>query len=105
MSMLLQLGGPMLAAIIRRLKFDRRGVSNVIVVMLSLVLIVIIVGNVVLWSYQMNQWDLERMQENVTISDVSKITRSTWFTAQTENKIKQGSTLSGTFSDTKKLAG
>ena len=95
----------MLAAIIRRLKCDRRGVSNVIVVMLSLVLIVIIVGNVVLWSYQMNQWDLERMQENVTISDVSKITRSTWFTAQTEYKINAGSKLSGTFSDTKTLDG
>lgn len=95
----------MLAAIIRRLKRDRRGVSNVIVVMLSLVLIVIIVGNVVLWSYQMNQWDLERMQENVTISDVSKITRSTWFTAQTEYKINAGSRLGGTFSDTKTLDG
>ena len=95
----------MLAAIIRRLKRDRRGVSNVIVVMLSLVLIVIIVGNVVLWSYQMNQWDLERMQENVTISDVSKITRSTWFTAQTEYKINAGNRLGGTFSDTKTLDG
>ena len=95
----------MLAAIIRRLKRDRRGVSNVIVVMLSLVLIVIIVGNVVLWSYQMNQWDLERMQENVTISDVSKITRSTWFTAQTEYKINAGIRVGGTFSDTKTLDG
>src|SRR4030042_5392388 len=105
MLMLLRLGGPMLAAIIRRLKCDRRGVSNVIVVMLSLVLIVIIVGNVCLWSYQMNQGDLERMQENVKISDASKITRSTWFTAQTEYKINAGSKLSGTFSDTKTLDG
>jgi hypothetical protein len=53
----------------------------------------------------MNQWDLERMQENVTISNVSKITRSTWFTAQTEYKINAGSRLGGTFSDTKTLDG
>ena len=65
----------MLQAISRRLKpFKRgkRGISTVIVVMLSLVLIVIIVGNVVLWSYQMNQVDLERMQETITITDVAK---------------------------------
>ena len=47
----------MLEAIIKRLKHDKHGVSNVIVVMLSLILIVVIVANVVLWSYQMNQVD------------------------------------------------
>ena len=47
----------MLEAIIKRLKRDRRGISNVIVVMLSLILVVVIVANVVLWSYQMNQFD------------------------------------------------
>ena len=52
-------------------KRKKRGVSTVVVVMLSLVLIVLIVGNVVLWSYQMNQLDLDRMQETVTITDVS----------------------------------
>jgi Na+-transporting NADH:ubiquinone oxidoreductase subunit NqrC len=65
----------MLQAITKRLKqFKRgkRGISTVIVVMLSLVLITIIVGNVVLWSYQMNQIDLDRMHETVTITDVSK---------------------------------
>jgi len=50
-----------------RIKQDKRAVSNVIVVMLSLVLVVIIVANVVLWSYQMNQLDLEREQESVNI--------------------------------------
>jgi Na+-transporting NADH:ubiquinone oxidoreductase subunit NqrC len=62
----------MLQAITRRLKCEKRGISTVIVVMLSLVLVVIIVGNVVLWSYQMNQVDLERMQETLTITDVKK---------------------------------
>ena len=40
--------------------------------MLSLVLIVLIVGNVVIWSYQMNQLDIDRIQETVVITDVAK---------------------------------
>ena len=62
----------MLQAITRRLKRGKRGISTVIAVMLSLVLLVIIVGNVVLWSYQMNQLDIDRMQETITITDVKK---------------------------------
>jgi len=58
----------MLKNIARRLKRDKRGVSNVMVVMLSLVLIVIIVDNIVLWDYQMNQLDWERMQEKIEIT-------------------------------------
>jgi biopolymer transport protein ExbD len=61
-----------LQSIIRLLKREKRGISTVIVVMLSLVLIVMIVGNVVLWSYQMNQMDLERTQEAVTLLNVTK---------------------------------
>jgi hypothetical protein len=61
-----------LQAITRLLKREKRGISTAIVVMLSLVLVVIIVGNVVLWSYQMNQLDRDRIQETVTITDVSK---------------------------------
>jgi hypothetical protein len=38
------------------------------VVMLSLVLIVIVVDNIVLWDYQMNQLDWERMQEKIEIT-------------------------------------
>jgi len=61
-----------LQAITKHLKREKCGISTVIVVMLSLVLIVMIVGNVVLWSYQMNQLDLDRMQETVVLTDVSK---------------------------------
>jgi hypothetical protein len=93
----------MLEAIIKRLRFDKRGVSNVIVVMLSLVLVVIVVGNVVLWSYQMNQLDLERIQESVTVSNVTRVTRSSWFTAKNEYTISAGSRLSGSFTDTESL--
>lgn len=60
----------MLEDIIRHLKREKRGVSNVIVVMLSLILVVIIVANVILWSYQMSQFDWERTQERIEITDV-----------------------------------
>jgi hypothetical protein len=93
----------MLEAITKRLRRDKRGVSNVIVVMLSLVLVVIIVSNVVLWSYQMNQLDLERMQENAALFNVTRATRSSWFTAQNEYTVNVGSRLSGSFTDTKIL--
>jgi len=53
-----------------RLKKDRRGVSNIIVVVLSLVIIVVIASNVVLWSYQMNQLDWEKIHENIEITIV-----------------------------------
>jgi len=56
-----------------RLKRDRRGVSNVIVIVLSLVVIVVIASNVVLWSYEMNQLDWEKMKENVNIIDVTSL--------------------------------
>jgi hypothetical protein len=69
--------------------------------MLSLILIVLIVSNVVLWSYQMNQFDLERMQENIKISNVTRVTHSSWFTAQNEYSVMAGSRLSGTYTDTK----
>jgi len=95
----------MLEAIIRRLKNDRRGLSNVIVVMLSLVLIVIIVGNVVLWSYQMNQLDWERTQETISITNATHATGSSWFTAQNEFTISAGSRLGGTYTDTRVLEG
>jgi len=82
-----------------RLKHDKRGVSNVIVVMLSLVLMVIIVGNVVLWSYQMNQLDWEKMQENIDILDVKPI-RENWSCNPSDYALK-GSTswLSGDISN------
>jgi hypothetical protein len=95
----------MLEATIKRLRHDKRAVSNVIVIMLSLVLIVIIVSNIVLWSYQMNQFDLERMQENVNITNVTRVTHSPWYTSQNEYVISAGRILSGTYSDTTILDG
>ena len=69
--------------------------------MLSLVLLVIIVGNVVLWSYQMNQLDLERMQETATVTNVTRATNSPWYTAQNEYVTNEGTRLNGTYTDTR----
>ena len=93
----------MLQAITKRLKRGKRGISTVIVVMLSLVLIVMIVGNVVLWSYQMNQFDWERLQEDVTITDVSRVNGSSLFVAQNEYELNIGSKITGTYTDTQTI--
>ena len=89
----------MLQAITRRLKRGKRGISTVIVVMLSLVLIVIIVGNVVLWSYQMNQLDWEKMREGIAIVNAAP-TRDIWSYNPSQYVLK-GSTswLSGNLSN------
>jgi len=79
---------------------NRRGLSNVIIVVLSLVILVVIVSNVILWSYQMNQLDWDKMQENTSISDVTRITRSSWFVTQGEYTVSRGSRTSGSYLDT-----
>jgi hypothetical protein len=66
----------------RRLKRDRRGISNIIVVALSLVIILAIVSNIVLWNYEMTQLDWEKMKENVTITNVENVTSGSQFTFQ-----------------------
>ena len=87
-------------AITKHLKREKRGISTVIVVMLSLVLITIIVGNVVLWSYQMNQFDWERLHEDVTITDVSRVNGSSLFVAQSEYELNIGNRINGAYTDT-----
>lgn len=93
----------MLADTIRRLRCDRKAVSNVIIVMLSLVLVVIVVSNVVLWSYQMNQLDWEKMQEKIVLTEVEKLARSPWFTSQAEYSIVAGIRLGGSYVDTETI--
>ena len=83
-----------------RLKRDRRGVSNIIVVVLSLVIIVAIVANIVLWSYEMNQLDWEKMKETLSITNVERTNRSSWFVAQSEYTVNIGSRISGNYTDT-----
>lgn len=84
----------------RRLRRDKRGVSNILVVVLSLVIIVTIVANVILWSYEMNQMDWEKIKEGFKITDVVCVTRSPWYTAESEFTVNEGSLLSGSYTDT-----
>lgn len=77
----------MLLPTMKRLRRDGHGISNVIVVMLSLVLVVIIVSNVVLWSYQMNQFDLDRMQEKVEISAVTRMPQGATVSLQNKGSV------------------
>jgi hypothetical protein len=74
--------------------------SNVVVIMLSLVLIVMIVGNVVLWSYDMNQLDWEKMQEKMTLTDAQRGTTSPWFVSKTEYTTEAGTRIGGSFIQT-----
>lgn len=74
--------------------------SNVIVIVLSLVILVIITSNVILWSYQMNQLDWERMQEDIGISDVALVNSSVWFAAQSEYTLPIGSRTNGSYAYT-----
>ena len=55
------------------LKFrkNKRGISTVITVILSLVILVIVIENVVIWGYNINQYDWERMHENLSILNVT----------------------------------
>jgi len=74
--------------------------------MLSLVILVIIVENVVLWSYQMNQFDIERMQEDLKITNVASVNGSSpWFPAQNEFIVDSGSRISGTYLNTQSVDG
>lgn len=64
---------------LKRFRLARRGISTVIVVMLSLALLITVVGNLVLWSYQMNELDRQRIQETINLKNVSVDTSGTSF--------------------------
>lgn len=87
----------------RRFRKDRRGVSNIIVVALSLVIILAIVTDIVLWNYEMNQVDYEKIKENIILSNIEQITHSSWFNVQSEYSINFGSRIDGDFLDTQYL--
>ena len=81
---------------------DKRGISNAIVFVLGLVIVVVIVADVFLWNYEMNQLDWEKAQEDIEIVNVSfvNVTYSPWFTAQREYSLNTGSRGGGTYVDT-----
>ena len=89
----------------RRLRMDRRGISNVIVIVLSLVIILAIVSNIILWSYEMNQHDWEKLKEDASIISVNSITGSSWFEAQSEYAVNTGILVNGTYVNTQTADG
>jgi hypothetical protein len=89
----------------RRLRKNRRGISNIIVVALSLVIILAIGSNLVLWNYEMNQVDWEKMKENLSITNVENGIYSSWLLAQSEYTVTSGSRTSGDYTDTQAVGG
>jgi hypothetical protein len=81
-------------------EWKKKGISNVVVVVLGLIIVAMIVTNVFLWNYEMNRLDWERMQETIEISDVAIATNSSWFAAQNEYALNMGNHTNGTYVDT-----
>ena len=86
--------------IFRRLRKDRRGVSNIIVVALSLVIMLAIVSDIILWNYEMTQTDWEKMNEDITITNARSGATPSWITTQTDYIVNTGTKTSGSYSDT-----
>ena len=89
--------------LLHKLKGDRRALSNVIVIVLSLILIVVIVADVVLWSYEMNQFDWERAEEKLEITYVGQY--SSWSSVSSEFSLIYGLRVEGDYLDTQKIDG
>lgn len=53
----------------------------------------------------MNQLDLDRMQEDVLISNVVPMTRSPWYVTQSEYRVNIGDQLGGSYQDTQVVDG
>jgi hypothetical protein len=86
--------------IFRRLRKDRRGVSNIIVVALSLVIMLAIVSDIILWNYEMTQTDWEKMKEDITITNARSGSTPSWITTQTDYIVNTGTKTSGSYADT-----
>ena len=87
----------------RRFRGNRRGISNIIVVALSLVIILAIVSNLVLWNYEMNQVDWEKMKESISITNVEDGICSSWFVSQSEYTVSSGSRTNGDYTATQAI--
>ncbi len=72
----------MLTTTCRRFKRDRRGISNIIVIALSFVIMLAIVSNIVLWNYEMNQVDWEKMREQINVTSVESINQTSLYNPQ-----------------------
>lgn len=91
--------------LLHKLRKNKRGFSTVIAVVLSLVILVVIVANIVLWNYTMSQIDWERTKEDIRITNAARFTNTTLSTAQTEYSVNLGHRLSGSYTDTRQAGG
>jgi hypothetical protein len=48
----------------------------------------------------MNQLDWEKMKEDISITNVERVSRSSWFVTQSEHTVTDGSYVSGNYTDT-----
>jgi hypothetical protein len=86
-----------------RFRQDVRGVSNVIVIVLGLVILTVVFANVVLWNYEMNQLDWDRTKEDLEISRVVPVLTSSWSPTDEEYAVHIGSIIDGSYHDTKTI--
>lgn len=91
--------------LLHRLGKDKRGFSTVIAVVLSLVILVVIVANVVMWNYTMSQADWERTKEDVHITNATRTTKTSWPVAQTEYSVNLGYRINGNYTNTRQADG
>lgn len=82
-----------------------RGVSSVIVIVLSLVILTVVFANVVLWNYEMNQLDWDRTKEDLQITRVVPVLNSSWSPTTREYAVRIGSLLNGSYRDTQVVDG
>jgi hypothetical protein len=73
--------------LLHKLRKNKRGFSTVIAVVLSLVILVVIVANVILWNYTMSQVDWERTKEDIRITNATRIIDGTNFTFQNKGAL------------------
>jgi hypothetical protein len=73
--------------LLHKLRKNKRGFSTVIAVVLSLVILVVVVANVVLWNFTMSQVDWERTKEDIQIMNATRIIGGTNFTFQNKGAI------------------
>lgn len=82
----------------RSFRHDRRGISNAVTAVLGLMIIVIVVANIFIWNYGMNEYDWERAQEKVTIENVIR-NNSTSYSPTSYNLLGNTRLVSGSTSN------
>ena len=78
---------------------DKKGISNIIVVALSLVVILAITTDVILWNYEMNQLDWEKMREEIELINAETINQIATYNSQEYAPLQGTNFVSGNISN------